>query len=201
MWCLYMNWYRFLDIAITTIFLPVLIPIFIVVYIFVYFDMHGNVFFTQERVGLGQKKFVIYKFKTMHSFVDENNELLPDELRVSALGKILRKLSLDELPELAHIYRNEMSLVGPRPLIEEQVLQMENPLKRQSVLPGLTGWAQVNGRNAVSIIDKYKYDTWYIENRNVLLYLKILFIHTPMTLLHLKNADSMNFQKSRNDKA
>jgi len=135
------------------------------------------VLFRQRRPGLHGRPFTLYKFRTMTDAKDAEGNLLPDAERLTRVGRWVRKLSLDELPQLYNVLRGEMSLVGPRPLLMEYLpLYTEEQAKRHLVLPGITGWAQVNGRNAITWEEKYKLDVWYVENRSFLLDLKILLL-------------------------
>ena len=168
---------RLLDLALTipllVLFSPFLLVIALLVRIF-----HGKpVFFRQLRPGYRGKPFYVYKFRTMTEDSDEQGMLLPDTHRLTRLGSFLRSYSLDELPELFHILWGEMSLVGPRPLLM-QYLERYTPeqRRRHDVLPGITGWAQVNGRNALSWEDKFNYDVWYVDHWSVWLDIKILAI-------------------------
>jgi lipopolysaccharide/colanic/teichoic acid biosynthesis glycosyltransferase len=139
---------------------------------------HGRpVLFKQLRPGLGEKPFTLYKFRTMTGARDSQGQLLPDEVRLTPFGRFLRSSSLDELPELFNVLRGEMSLVGPRPLLM-QYLERYSPeqARRHKTLPGITGWAQVNGRNALSWQDKFRLDVWYVDHRSVRLDLKILLL-------------------------
>ncbi|HDZ4981322.1 TPA: undecaprenyl phosphate N,N'-diacetylbacillosamine 1-phosphate transferase [Campylobacter jejuni] len=137
----------------------------------------GSVIFTQNRPGLDEKNFKIYKFKTMSDERDEKGELLSDELRLKAFGKIVRSLSLDELLQLFNVLKGDMSFVGPRPLLVEYLsLYNEEQKLRHKVRPGITGWAQVNGRNAISWQKKFKLDVYYVKNISFLLDLKIMFL-------------------------
>ncbi|EAK0367595.1 undecaprenyl phosphate N,N'-diacetylbacillosamine 1-phosphate transferase [Campylobacter jejuni] len=137
----------------------------------------GSVIFTQNRPGLDEKIFKIYKFKTMSDERDEKGELLSDELRLKAFGKIVRSLSLDELLQLFNVLKGDMSFVGPRPLLVEYLsLYNEEQKLRHKVRPGITGWAQVNGRNAISWQKKFKLDVYYVKNISFLLDLKIMFL-------------------------
>ncbi|ECQ6007294.1 undecaprenyl phosphate N,N'-diacetylbacillosamine 1-phosphate transferase [Campylobacter coli] len=137
----------------------------------------GSVIFTQNRPGLNEKIFKIYKFKTMSDERDEKGELLSDELRLKAFGKIVRSLSLDELLQLFNVLKGDMSFVGPRPLLVEYLpLYNEEQKLRHKVRPGITGWAQVNGRNAISWQKKFKLDVYYVKNISFLLDLKIMFL-------------------------
>ncbi|MEF3259787.1 undecaprenyl phosphate N,N'-diacetylbacillosamine 1-phosphate transferase [Campylobacter jejuni] len=137
----------------------------------------GSVIFTQNRPGLDEKIFKIYKFKTMSDKRDEKGELLSDELRLKAFGKIVRSLSLDELLQLFNVLKGDMSFVGPRPLLVEYLpLYNEEQKLRHKVRPGITGWAQVNGRNAISWQKKFELDVYYVKNISFLLDLKIMFL-------------------------
>ncbi|HHP0357513.1 TPA: undecaprenyl phosphate N,N'-diacetylbacillosamine 1-phosphate transferase [Campylobacter jejuni] len=137
----------------------------------------GSVIFTQNRPGLNEKIFKIYKFKTMSNERDEKGELLSDELRLKAFGKIVRSLSLDELLQLFNVLKGDMSFVGPRPLLVEYLpLYNEEQKLRHKVRPGITGWAQVNGRNAISWQKKFELDVYYVKNISFLLDLKIMFL-------------------------
>lgn len=135
------------------------------------------VLFCQERPGLYGKPFRLYKFRTMSDKRDENGNPLPDEMRLTRLGMIMRKYSLDELPQLFNVIKGDISLVGPRPLLMEYVpLYNTEQARRHTVLPGITGWAQVNGRNAVTWDERFRLDIWYVDNRSFWLDLKILFL-------------------------
>lgn len=135
-----------------------------------------NLFFVQQRIGYKNQPFYIIKFKTMRDLRDVQGNLLPDEQRVTRFGKFLRKTSLDELPQLINILKGEMRLVGPRPLLPEYLpLYTPQQLKRHNVKPGITGWAQINGRNALTWKEKFELDIWYVENRSFWLDLKILW--------------------------
>ncbi|EJG8381478.1 TPA: undecaprenyl phosphate N,N'-diacetylbacillosamine 1-phosphate transferase [Campylobacter coli] len=137
----------------------------------------GSVIFTQNRPGLNEKIFKIYKFKTMSDERDKKGELLSDELRLKAFGKIVRSLSLDELLQLFNVLKGDMSFVGPRPLLVEYLpLYNEEQKLRHKVRPGITGWAQVNGRNAISWQKKFELDVYYVKNISFLLDLKIMFL-------------------------
>ncbi|EAJ0636103.1 undecaprenyl phosphate N,N'-diacetylbacillosamine 1-phosphate transferase [Campylobacter jejuni] len=137
----------------------------------------GSVIFTQNRPGLNEKIFKIYKFKTMSDERDEKGDLLSDELRLKAFGKIVRSLSLDELLQLFNVLKGDMSFVGPRPLLVEYLpLYNEEQKLRHKVRPGITGWAQVNGRNAISWQKKFELDVYYVKNISFLLDLKIMFL-------------------------
>lgn len=167
---------RAADILISLIALIVLSPIILIVAILIRIKLGSPIFFVQERIGKDNKTFKMIKFRTMKDAKDKNGELLPDSERLTKFGKILRSLSIDELPELINILKGDMSLVGPRPLLVEYLpLYSEEQIKRHNVLPGLTGYAQVNGRNSLSWSEKFKLDVWYVENWSMMLDIKILF--------------------------
>lgn len=166
---------RLLDIILSLIALIVLSPIFLTVAILVKFKLGSPVIFKQERPGLNEKIFTMYKFRTMTDKRDENGELLPNNIRLTKFGRILRSTSLDELPELFNILKGDMSIVGPRPLLIEYLsLYNEKQRQRHDVRPGLTGLAQINGRNAISWEEKFDYDIEYIEEASFILDIKII---------------------------
>ena len=139
--------------------------------------MGSPILFRQLRPGLNEKIFGIYKFRTMTNEKDANGELLPDEQRLVGVGKFIRSISLDELPQIFNVLKGEMSFVGPRPLLIEYLeLYNEKQKKRHDVKPGITGWAQVNGRNAISWEQKFELDVWYVDNQSFLLDIKILWL-------------------------
>jgi len=168
---------RLFDLLLTSLALVILSPILLVVALFVRIYHGRPVIFTQKRPGFKGTPFHIYKFRTMTEARDPNGNLRPDAERLTRLGRFLRTTSLDELPELFNILRGEMSLVGPRPLLM-QYLERYSPeqARRHNVLPGLTGWAQVNGRNALTWEDKFKLDVWYVDNWSFWLDLKIIIL-------------------------
>lgn len=167
---------RFLDVVLSFCALAVLSPLLLVLTIIGAIAMHGNPFFVQERPGKGEKIFKLIKFRTMSNKKDENGELLPDELRLNKYGIFLRKSSCDELLELVNILRGDMSIVGPRPLLVRYLPRYnERQRRRHDVRPGLTGYAQAHGRNAVSWEEKFEMDVWYIENVSFKTDMKILF--------------------------
>jgi undecaprenyl phosphate N,N'-diacetylbacillosamine 1-phosphate transferase len=146
--------------------------------------MGKPVIFKQKRPGLNEKIFEIYKFRTMTNQKDKNGNLLPDEERLKGVGKIIRSLSLDELPQLFNVLKGDMSFIGPRPLLIEYLpLYNEKQKKRHTVLPGITGLAQVNGRNAISWEKKFEYDVEYVKSLSFLLDLKIIFLTIKKVLL------------------
>ncbi len=150
-------------------------PIFILVAITLGIANQGSIFFIQRRPGKNGIIFKILKFKTMNDKKNTNNELLPDADRITPVGQFVRKTSLDELPQLLNVLKGDMSLIGPRPLLIQYLpLYSEQQRKRHDIRPGITGWAQINGRNAISWHQKFEYDVWYVENQSLLLDLKIL---------------------------
>ena len=167
---------RALDLAIAVPALIFLTPLLIVVALLVRTKLGAPVLFRQERPGLHGKPFTLYKFRTMTDERDVDGELLPNERRMTRFGKLLRSTSLDELPELINVLRGEMSLVGSRPLLMDYLsLYTPEQMRRHEVKPGITGWAQVNGRNNLSWEEKFALDVWYVEHYNVWLDIKILF--------------------------
>ena len=152
-------------------------PIYIVVSLLIFFKMGSPILFRQKRPGYKEKIFGIYKFRTMTNEKDVDGNLLPDDKRLVGIGKFIRSTSLDELPQLFNVLKGEMSFVGPRPLLEEYLpLYNEKQKRRHDVKPGITGWAQVNGRNAISWEQKFDYDVWYVDNQSFLLDIKILWL-------------------------
>lgn len=168
---------RLFDLILSCCLISCLLPIIGFVALMVKTRLGSPIIFEQERPGLYGKPFYLYKFRTMTDSKDTNGNLLPDQLRLTSFGKFLRKYSLDELPQLINVIKGDISLVGPRPLLMEYLpLYTAEQSKRHNVRPGITGWAQVNGRNAISWEDKFKYDVWYVENQSFLLDMKILFL-------------------------
>lgn len=169
------TWKRGFDLIGSLCMLIVLSPVLLVVWIMVRAKIGRPAFFCQERPGLGGKIFKMYKFRTMTETCDEQGQLLPDEQRLTGFGAALRKTSLDELPELFNILKGDMSFVGPRPLLVRYLDRYtKEQARRHDVRPGLTGWAQVNGRNAVSWEKRFQLDLWYVEHWNLKLDVKIL---------------------------
>jgi len=152
-------------------------PIYIVVSLLILWKMGSPILFRQKRPGYKEKIFGIYKFRTMTNDTDKDGNLLPDDKRLVGIGKFIRSTSLDELPQLFNVLKGEMSFVGPRPLLIEYLdLYNDNQKRRHNVKPGITGWAQVNGRNAISWEQKFEYDVWYVDNQSFLLDMKILWL-------------------------
>lgn len=152
-------------------------PIYIVVSLLIFFKMGSPILFRQKRPGYKEKIFGIYKFRTMTNEKDEFGNLLPDDKRLVGIGKFIRSTSLDELPQLFNVLKGDMSFVGPRPLLVEYLpLYNQKQKRRHDVKPGITGWAQVNGRNAISWEQKFDYDVWYVDNQSFWLDIKILWL-------------------------
>jgi len=166
-----------MDIIISICLLIVLSPLLIVLSLFIRLLLGAPVLFAQKRPGLRGREFTFLKFRTMSDAREANGELLPDEDRITLLGNFLRKTSLDELPSLFNVLKGDMSLVGPRPLLVEYLeLYSIEQARRHDVKPGVTGWAQINGRNSISWEDKFKLDVWYIDNQSFMLDIKIIFL-------------------------
>lgn len=168
---------RIIDLTISFIAIFFLWPIFLLIYLLVIINLGTPGFFIQERVGKNNKVFKMIKFRTMKDSRDKYGNLLSDEERLTKFGKFLRASSCDELPELINVIKGEMSLVGPRPLLLQYLpLYSKEQLRRHDVLPGITGWAQINGRNLISWTEKFKLDLWYVDNWSLLLDIKIIFL-------------------------
>ena len=168
---------RLIDLILVLGLLVFILPVFIIVTIILFFSNNGSPFFYQKRPGLKGKVFTLIKFKTMSEAIDEKGDLLEDEKRLTKFGAIVRKLSLDELPQFWNVFKGEMSIVGPRPLLEEYLpLYSDYQARRHEVRPGITGWAQVNGRNNLDWITRFELDVWYVDNVSFPLDLKIIFL-------------------------
>ena len=180
-----------IDIICSLIGLILFFPILLVVALLIRINLGSPVFFTQTRLGKDGKEFKMIKFRTMKDSLDKFGQLLPDEQRLTKFGKILRSTSLDELPELINVLKGDMTLVGPRPLlVEYKELYSERQFRRHEVSPGITGWAQINGRNAISWNERFELDVWYVDNISFLLDMKILV----MTILKVIKRDGINEQ-------
>lgn len=167
---------RILDLICGVIFIILLLPVYIILAICIYIKMGSPVFFKQPRTGKNGKTFNMYKFRTMLNTQDKDGNLLSDAVRLTKFGQFLRAASLDELPELFNVVKGDMSFVGPRPLLVEYMkLYTLEQNRRHEVNPGITGWAQVNGRNAIAWEEKFRLDVWYVDHWSLLLDLKILF--------------------------
>jgi len=180
------------DILFSFIALVIFSPVFAALYFIIRKKMGAPALFIHERAGLNGKPFNLYKFRTMTDAKTETGELLPDSERLTSLGKKLRKYSLDELPQFYNVLIGDMSIVGPRPLLMEYVpLYNEDQRQRLSIKPGITGWAQVNGRNAITWDEKFKLDTWYVNNRSFALDFKIIY-KTVMKVLKSEGISATN---------
>ncbi|MDI6527873.1 sugar transferase [Pseudomonas otitidis] len=168
---------RTFDIACSTAALLLLWPVLLIVYVLVRVNLGSPALFRQQRPGLYGQPFMMIKFRTMRDALDADGNPLPDDVRLTRFGRLLRATSLDELPELWNVLKGDMSLVGPRPLLMEYVpLYSAEQARRHEVRPGITGWAQVNGRNALSWPQKFALDVWYVDNRSLLLDIRILLL-------------------------
>jgi undecaprenyl phosphate N,N'-diacetylbacillosamine 1-phosphate transferase len=180
---------RLLDLVAALILLLIFSPIIIICFILLLIINKGDALFFQVRPGFESKPFTIFKFKTMHDGRDINGNLLPDEVRLTSIGKIVRGLSIDELLQLINVIKGDMSLVGPRPLLTQYLTRYTpEQTRRHNVRPGITGWAQVNGRNSLCWEDKFKLDVDYVENVSFLLDMKILW----MTFLNIVQRNGIN---------
>jgi len=175
---------RLCDVLIVSVGIIVLSPIFIILLILLLFTNQGKPFFIQRRPGKNEKIFKLIKFKTMNDRKGKDGELLPDSDRLTRLGKFIRKTSLDEIPQLYNVLKGEMSLIGPRPLrVHYLTLYDDIQKKRHNVKPGITGWAQVNGRNSISWSNKFKLDIYYVKNISFMLDIKIFFLTIRKVIL------------------
>lgn len=176
---------RFFDFWISLIVLIIISPILLVVTIWLHFANKGaGAFFTQDRPGKDGKIFKVIKYKTMTDERDENGELLPDEVRLTKVGKFVRSTSIDELPQLLNVLKGDMALIGPRPLLPEYLpLYSKKQARRHEVRPGISGWAQCHGRNAISWTEKFKLDVWYVDHCTLWTDIKIIFITIKNVLL------------------
>lgn len=180
---------RIFDILISLLFLVILSPVLLIIALTIKYKMGSPVLFKQLRPGFKEKPFIIFKFRTMRNEINADGIELPDSQRLDPFGKFLRSTSLDELPELWNVYKGDMSLVGPRPLLMEYLpLYSLRQARRHNVKPGITGWAQINGRNSISWNEKLDMDVWYVDNKTFLLDLKILFL----TLFKVMKQEGIN---------
>lgn len=183
------TWKRLFDVTGAGAVLVICLPVIAVVAVLVRIKLGSPILFRQQRPGMGERIFTLYKFRTMTSARDENGELLPNHLRITRFGNLLRKTSLDELPQLWNVLIGDMSLVGPRPLLPRYLpIYTERQRRRHEVRPGITGWAQVNGRNSISWHEKLELDVWYVENISFWLDVRILWL----TLLKVLKREGIN---------
>lgn len=176
---MYKNFFkRIIDFTIVFIALLIIWPILLIITIWLHFANKGaGTFFTQERPGKDGKIFKVIKFKSMTDERDENGNLLPNEKRLTKIGSIIRKTSIDELPQLINVLKGDMALIGPRPLLPRYLeLYSKEQMRRHEVRPGITGWAQVNGRNAITWTKKFELDVWYVDHCSLWLDIKIIFM-------------------------
>ena len=184
---------RILDIISSLLAISILSPLLAVTSVLVKTKLGSPVLFRQERPGKDEKIFTLMKFRTMTDERDENGELLPDEVRLTKFGKFLRSTSVDELPELFNILKGDMSVIGPRPLLVKYLPRYnEHQHRRHEVKPGLSGWAQVNGRNAISWEEKFDFDVEYVDNYSLLMDIKVLF----MTVANVLKRDGISSETS-----
>ena len=182
---------RFIDLIVSLVAFTLLLPLFIVVTALLYIANQGKPFFVQQRPGKHGRIFWLVKFKTMNDRKDAAGNLLSDAERLTPVGKFIRKTSLDEIPQLINVIKGEMSLIGPRPLLVEYLpLYNDTQKRRHDVRPGITGWAQVNGRNAIGWKEKFELDVWYVENMSLLLDCKIIIF----TLLKVVKSEGVSQQ-------
>jgi len=175
---------RLFDVIISLCFLIILFPVFIITALLVRAKLGSPILFTQERPGLNCRSFKMMKFRSMLDARDINGQQLPDEQRLTSFGLLLRSTSFDELPGLFNVIKGDMSLVGPRPLLVQYLpLYNDEQAKRHNVRPGITGWAQINGRNAITWEEKFKLDVWYVKNKSFWLDIKILFLTIKKVLV------------------
>ncbi len=187
---------RLFDIVLSIFLMLALVPVIVSVAVVIWAQMGRPVFFVQKRPGMNGSPFMMIKFRTMKNAVDDAGTALPDSARLTQLGRFLRNTSLDELPELWNVLKGDMSLVGPRPLLMQYIpLYNSEQMRRHEVRPGITGWAQVNGRNAICWEEKFVLDLWYVDNNNLCLDLKILFLSVMKVLrmsdISAKGMDTM----------
>jgi lipopolysaccharide/colanic/teichoic acid biosynthesis glycosyltransferase len=191
---------RFFDIIISLILIIVASPLILIISIILFFTNKGKTFFIQPRPGKDEKIFNIIKFRTMNEKKNENSELLPGNERITRIGKFIRKSSIDELPQLINVLKGDLSLIGPRPLLTEY-LPLYNAFQRRrhEVKPGITGWAQVNGRNEISWGKKFELDMWYVDNISLKVDLTILLLTFKKVFkkesINASNSDTMEFFK------
>ncbi|MGN6397305.1 MAG: sugar transferase [Mucilaginibacter sp.] len=196
---MYSRFLKFIfDVFVCIIAFLILSPIFIVLALFLFITNKGSVFFHQPRPGKNGRIFKVIKFKTMNDRRDKSGQLLPDAERLTGLGKFIRRTSLDEIPQLLNVIKGDMSLVGPRPLLVEYLpLYNETQRRRHEVKPGITGWAQVNGRNAISWNQKFAYDVYYVDNVSFKMDIKIILLTVKKVFISegINSATSATMEK------
>lgn len=194
---------RAIDFVLSLILIVLLFPVIIVTAIFIKSFIGNPIIFKQTRPGKNAEPFNVYKFRTMTNERDSKGELLSDVKRLNSSGKLIRKLSLDELPQLFNVLKGDLSLVGPRPLLMEYLpLYNSKQKRRHEVKPGITGWAQVNGRNAISWNEKFELDIWYVENQSTWLDFKILILTVKKVFISegISNGDHVTIEKFKGNK-
>ena len=197
---------KIFDLLLIFLSLPLILPIYLLTMLLVLTQLNFPILFRQPRTGLNGKIFNIYKFRTMTNECDKDGILLPDELRLTKFGKFLRSTSLDELPSLWNVLKSDMSLVGPRPLLLEYLpLYSTQQARRHEVKPGITGWAQVNGRNAITWGEKFDLDVWYVDNQSIWLDIKILWLTVKKVIMRdginqVGQSTMENFKGNDNEK-
>ncbi len=197
---------KIFDLLLIFLSLPLILPIYLLTMLLALTQLNFPILFRQPRTGLNGKIFNIYKFRTMTNECDKDGILLPDELRLTKFGKFLRSTSLDELPSLWNVLKSDMSLVGPRPLLLEYLtLYSTQQARRHEVKPGITGWAQVNGRNAITWGEKFDLDVWYVDNQSIWLDIKILWLTVKKVIMRdginqVGQSTMENFKGNDNEK-
>lgn len=180
---------RIFDFLISFILLVIISPVLVIIGVLIKYNLGSPILFKQTRPGLDGRPFTLYKFRSMNNQNDKHGRPLPDHLRLTRFGNALRKLSLDELPQLVNVVKGDLSLVGPRPLLMEYLpLYNDDQAKRHDVRPGITGWAQVNGRNTISWEEKFKLDVWYVNHQTFFLDVKILLL----TIVKVVRSEGVN---------
>jgi lipopolysaccharide/colanic/teichoic acid biosynthesis glycosyltransferase len=196
---------RLFDLTLIVLSLPLLLPVVLIVAVAVRLNLGSSIFFTQIRPGKGALPFQMIKYRTMRDAVDQDGKILPDSERMTSFGAFLRSTSLDELPGLLNVLKGDMSLVGPRPLLVQYLpLYNEKQARRHNVRPGITGWAQVNGRNAISWEEKFELDVWYVDNKSFWVDIKILLLTVKTVFLKegitsIDNVTAEEFKGNSND--
>lgn len=185
---------RFFDFILSLFLLIFTSPLIIIISILLYFTNKGEIFFIQPRPGKNEKIFNIIKFRTMIEKRNEGGELLPDNERITRIGRFIRKTSIDELPQLINVLIGDLSLIGPRPLLVEYLpIYNDFQKRRHELRPGITGWAQVNGRNTITWNEKFEYDVWYVDNISIFLDIKIM----NMTFIKVLKSEGINVSSSK----